>query len=352
MNLMKEAMNELDEELVEELSGQLQAEAGGKDIPADGNLKRPARRLKWALPVAACLLLTVGVLFAAKNDLFDRKDYTELWRSVLYAGQQPETLISAYRTRIKDEAWSAYGISRICPEDLAGEKLADVTVEGAWVHYGANPEGMIVPLREPTAEETELLPAEAYAIKGIPRDAAVCLRFPEKSGELTTDRYYTYLNKNASFESLATLRKALAADSLLSITVPAQMPGAYIQKVKGDEIVYKHYVLSETGAALIRQALLAAEGTLLPEGGQDEYLKNCREIGSFSVLLEGIVSAQIRVYDSGCLVITPTASEYSLNTSRAYAIGKEAADAILQSVIQNSSLYQSETVTGVTVSAK
>ena len=352
MNLMKEAMNELDEELVKELSDQLQTEAEEKNKPADISLKRPARILKWALPVAACLLLAVGVLFAAKNGLFARKDYTALWQSVLRSGQQPEMVLSSYRTRIQDEAFSAYGISRVCHENLVGEKLADVTVEGAWVQYGANPEGMLVPLREPTAEETELLPAEVYAIKGISQNTAVCLRFPEKSGELTTDRYYTYLNKNASFESLAALRKALMTDSLLSITVPSQMPGAYIQKVKGDGIVYENYVLSEAGANLIRQALLAADGTLLPEDGQEEYLKDCRQIASFSAVLDGIVSAQTRVYDSGCLVIAPTASEYSLNVPRAYTIGKEAADAILQAIIKNSSLYQSETVTGVTVPAK
>ena len=109
---------------------------------------------------------------------------------------------------------------------------------------------------------------------------------------------------------------------------------------------------AEADAAGIRKALLAAEGALLPEAEPEEQLKTCRRMGSFSVLINGLISARVTVWDSGCLIIRPTASDASLNAPFTYMIGEKAAGEILKTIEDSGSVNQSETVTWVTVPAK
>ena len=346
MNLIMEAMNEVDEDLVRELSGRLQKDAA----QSTAGRKKKSILKRLALPAAACLLLAAGILAGSRSGLFARRDYSDVWLRH-FSAPSPETMYSSYRTRIKDTAWSSYRISLVCPGEAVGEKLGEVTAEGAWVSYGYSG-AQAVPLQEPAPEQTETMRAELFALRDISPEYAVCLHLPDPGSVLSKDRFYTFLNRDASFESLEALKKGLNAGQRLSVIIPEQMPGAQIREAKKDDIAYTNYPLSEIGAEEIRKALLAADGTLLTAGQEEAYWKDCSRLGSFQVLLDGLVRAGILVSDSGCLLITPAASDPDLNTVRAYAVGKEAAQAILKAIVQSGAAYESETVTGVTVWAK
>ena len=103
----------------------------------------------------------------------------------------PETVVSMnYTYYINSGKYKNYCPGKVIEKDKVGEKIGSVTVTGYWEGFGAVSENK-------TQKET--LSADAYYIKGVSDDVAVCLKFKDKGDALTTNHYYVVINPKADY---------------------------------------------------------------------------------------------------------------------------------------------------------
>lgn len=103
----------------------------------------------------------------------------------------PETVVSMnYTYYINSGKYKNYCPGKVVEKDKVGERIGSVTVTGYWEGFGAVSENK-------TQKET--LSADAYYIKGVSDDVAVCLKFKDKGDALTTNHYYVVINPKADY---------------------------------------------------------------------------------------------------------------------------------------------------------
>ena len=96
-------------------------------------------------------------------------------------------LAEQYLYHMTDGPYASYVAGKVIDEALVGEKISETTVSAAWHYYDG--EGHV--------GEEELLRADVYEIKDIPKETAVCIRFLDKGDALTTTHYYVQINPAA-----------------------------------------------------------------------------------------------------------------------------------------------------------
>lgn len=96
-----------------------------------------------------------------------------------------------YVYEVVDEEYSDYIPGKVIEEEKVGEKLGDVTVSAKWVYYDGH------------SSEPETLRGAVYAIKGVNKNTAVCIRFTDKGEALTTTHYYVMIDPQADPSAVA-----------------------------------------------------------------------------------------------------------------------------------------------------
>ncbi len=98
----------------------------------------------------------------------------------------------SYVYSVKEGAYSAYAAGKVIEESRIGDKIEDVSVMGGWRN---NSDGTWI--------SQEQLRAEVYAIRDVPREVAVALKFLDKGDALTITHYYVIMNPAADLSAVA-----------------------------------------------------------------------------------------------------------------------------------------------------
>ena len=243
MKLWENALNEIDEDLVEEsLTPSLkpaEIKGAGKETGQE-KVKKTDRRIDQEkeqekeqekvqmirqekvqdktvrirfLPVyakvllaAACVALLAGAGFLARGLILRPEPSQQATNGPgttdprAAAETELGYFSEAYRAKILDDSYKDYVAVRVCDEAYVGDELSRVTLEAGWM----NSEGQYIEGRE-----IESLRAVVYALKDIDPDTAVCLQFLDKGDALTLDHYYVYAVNGADPEVRKELGKKL-----------------------------------------------------------------------------------------------------------------------------------------------
>jgi len=107
-----------------------------------------------------------------------------------------------YIYRIDEGPFAPYLGGKVIAKDRIGEKLLDVTLTAGW----QGPEGQWF--------STEHLRGQIYAIRDIPAETAVALKFLDQGEAITTTHYYVILNPEADLSPVAeyVIREDVSAD--------------------------------------------------------------------------------------------------------------------------------------------
>lgn len=98
----------------------------------------------------------------------------------------------SYVYSIDEGPYSSYMAGKVIDEGGIDTKIADVTVSAGWRN---NTDGTML--------SRETLRGEVYAIREIPKEVAVALKFLDKGEALTTTHYYVILNPDADLTAVA-----------------------------------------------------------------------------------------------------------------------------------------------------
>ena len=97
----------------------------------------------------------------------------------------------SYVYGIEEGSFSAYVSGKVIEENKIGDKIEDVSVMGGWRDNSTG-----------TWLSREQLRGEVYAIRDVPRDVAVALKFIDKGDALTTTHYYVIMNPDADLTAV------------------------------------------------------------------------------------------------------------------------------------------------------
>lgn len=355
-------MNEMSPDLI----------AGAMEYEKDAAAKRRGqqqRLIKRWIPAAACLLLGVLLIGGGIFFLKDRKqqpgtestapeDYRRIWASAK-TDSVPETLWMSYHVEIPDGPFAGYQSSYVCDDVLAGEKLGDVSVQGAWyrIAYEFRADSGKTELSKEPAGSPETLRAEVFAIRGVAPETAVCLKYLDKSDAVSTEHYISFLNPAAEFPTLSVLFEAAQAPERTSLIRQESITSLAVETASAKGISRTSYFTDEGTAGAIANAFLACDG---PAAAADEetILASCEKRASFHVKIAGIGNWEVIVYDSGYLRLAHSGVSAGLFTdglSRVFEIGSASAEGLIRLMEQSGTAYvpsEGGTITWYTEAAR
>ena len=209
INVLEYAVTNIEDELI------LEADKS----PADLAAYRKRKTMKLVSLAASLLLLISGALIyqqkhrpmPIQNETLspDTQGIPETGEAS-FPGEQ-------YLYHMTDGPYASYVAGKVIDEALVGEKIGETIVSAAWHYYYG----------ESHVGEEELLKADVYEIKDIPRETAVCIRFLDKGDALTTTHYYVQINMSADPEPV---RDYLIGNS-------SGEPEGEITMINGEEII-------------------------------------------------------------------------------------------------------------------
>ncbi len=317
MKLWEKTMNELEPGLIAGAMEYERKRSAGKRT--HGRLS--GRRL---LPAAACLVLLLAGAAVILFRQAEPQDLSALWNAGTL--HEDSSFESSYQVTVREAPYAAYQSTYVCDPALVGEKLGEVTVLGGWyqLHYGSDgtaqtesgPEG-----------GGEILRAEVYGIRGVSPDTAVCLKYLDKSEALTTDRYYSFLNPDKAFWTLADFLAGTVAADRLSLRRQDGTAPLLLESVSGKEIARTSYDLDGAAEEKLLKALFACGGPASSET-PETILSACTKRLTCRLKLEGIAVWDLTVFDNGYLQLEPSGIRLLREISLQFRIGDAAKELI------------------------
>lgn len=227
------------------------------------------------------------------------------------------TVAESHQRKIVDERYASYQSLRVIDSEHVGEKIEEVEVNAYWYHHSSE-----------TKTDEENLLAEVYRIKGVDPSVAVCVKYLEPCDALTMTHYYTFVNVDVQFESLASLFSLYHAEEYFSVR-----GNALIDRMTKNEIDYKAYNLDtgevdELGAMILS---LDAEKCVLTEESFAKILDESKKQARirFDLTSFGVVNYTMFITDGGYLLMTWCGENIYFD------IGEEKANEIIDYIEKN-----------------
>ncbi|MBQ4425518.1 MAG: hypothetical protein II882_07270 [Lachnospiraceae bacterium] len=306
------------------------------ETPAVRNKRKFPLALKILIPAAclALILLFVPPLFSKEP----ADGHYPHWAD-LNAAQEgvPE---SRYMACFAAGPYQNYTCSRVCAEEAVGEKLGEETLTAGWYSYTGG-----VPSDPPASPES--LRAEIFSLKGASAQAAVCVRFLDQGEALTTDHWYTYINRSYTAGTLSEMLADFGGKEALSVKTDSLL---FLRDEKGT-ILRSGGKLSAQGASALMDAVLALRGEACPyPAASSEVLDRCT--AQAVLRLEDLpygYKLQMTVLDSGYVSFDFPDSSPS-GQALTFSIGQKEAAALLEQLHRAAETagLEGETVTGST----
>lgn len=253
-----------------------------------------------------------------EGDRFPETEYLPGWDESASGSQDVEPDY-VYCIEIKDERFKNYEFpGNFIKPELVGDLIAEITVDCS---YGY---------------EVTSINAEIYAIKEIPSELCVCIRFLDDGIDnyadevLPLDAYCLLWAVDYSFESFDNMHKTLSAGGRV-------YPGEYAGYNKNtDEIYCKSFHITDAVANELARLLASVDGTAVDVDG-DSKLASVQQNANESLQIAcsfggnlGFVSGLLYVYDNGYM-------HYTSLGGQLFDIGEENARKLIDFVIKNGS---------------
>ena len=372
MKLWENAMNEMSPDLI----------AGAMEYEKEAAQRTEKRRrlMKRWIPVAACLLLGVligGIVWSRNPGWLIGKplresietestsplDYSAVWASA-QTGLVQETIWESYHVEIPEGPFAGYQSSYVCDDALVGEKLGEVSVQGAWVRiaYEFRAESGKTEASKTPASDPETLRAEVFCIRGIAPETAVCLKYLDKSEAISTEHSISFLNPAAEFPMLSALFEAVQAAERTSLIRKDGMTSLSVETASAKGISRTSYFTDEAAAEALVKALLSLDGPTVSIPSvpvrEETILASCQKRASFRISIVGIGNWNVIVYDNGYLQLALSGVDAALFTdglSRVFEIVSVSAEDLILLMEQSGTAYvpkEGETVTVYTEVAR
>ena len=299
-------------------------------IESAGNYrKKPSWKinlLKWS-SLAACftVLMVASALLIQYSTQTDNTYWSEPMTEHAILEQRKICIIN-------EPTYADYISLRVIDPATVGEKLSDTEVKSFWRNYLLNED-----------TDFELLRAEIYIIKGISPDIAVCIRYLDEGGALTTTHYYAYINTNYKSQNFGDFYQTFALDfsakNGVTLSYPSEEGTVYQYcDIDGNILIRSLISLTdaETRSVTVRNDDFTWEN-------EKEVIKNCSAQASFSGEISPGGTFSCRIYDNGYLYIR-------INKTISYLF--EFSEKEVRSIFRLIDEYKNERTTGETVTAE
>ena len=335
MNLLNEAFNHLDTDILEDY------------IVNETYKKRRLRimRIKRivipVLAAAAGFLLFIGISWALRG----RKtiDTLSIWKAYDMASGNNETQstehISRYTASFEDAQYQDYVSSRVCLDSFVGEKIQDVTMKACWV-TGSQDDFV-------QESEEEVLKAEVYEYKDVDPKLAVVVRFLDKGEALTTDHNYVYVNSGTVFSSLEDFFETFGTKDAMTLTPENEaVPSVLEEKIAGKGINILSYKIREKEKEALKERLASQEGSLPVNTEENALLSECKDRITLQLGMESAgFYGNLKIYESGYVKLRLAGSVYELEQTFSLGNeGKQTASQLIKDILSRSEQVSSDEI--------
>ena len=265
---------------------------------------------------------------------------------------------------IPDGPFAGYQSSYVCDAALVGEKLGEVSVQGAWIRiaYEFQADSGKTEVSKTPASDPETLRAKVFCIRGIAPETAVCLKYLDKSEAVSTEHYISFLNPAAEYPTLSALFEAVQAPERTSLIRKENMTSLSVETASAKGLSRTSYFTDEAAAEALIKALLSLDGPAVSIPSvpvrEETILASCQKRASFRIGIVGIGNWNAIVYDNGYLQLALSGVDAGLFTdglSRVFEIVSASAEDLILLMEQSGTAYvpkEGETVTWYTEAAR
>lgn len=301
----------------------------------------PKKHLSWrwtALAASLALVITCTALLSPQfgNDIWETKspENSISWdeQNKTYANQAvwSERAFTLSMT----EKYKSYVSKRVIDEEYVGDKIDEIEIKAFWFHA-----------LDQTETDITYIKGDVYEIKGVSPDAAVCVRYTEKTDFLTTTHYYTFLNTEWKPESIQEFYTVFDAKNHLSlgkdlytfIVKEPSVNGAVSTLLKST---------SNTDAAALLALLLETDGAAIDFNYTEDMpglLENCKKQVSFRIdLPTSGTFIYVNILDNGYLdyaLLIDSHENFPHTLHFMFEIGAENAANIIDFIESNAEEY-------------
>lgn len=322
-----EAMNNIDPSLIERAD---------KEV----TMKKRRPMLKIAAVAASFAVLILGLAAVLPMLIGDEVDIPQdaiVWDNVFEmfdpdrgGGLKIETeyvLAEASFAEMTDAKYLKYKLGNCFPKDkggeFIGEKLDDTEIKTGWHVY-----------IEDKDRDVKTVAAEVYEIKGVAPDAAVAVKYAEKSASFSTDYYYVALNTEYGCDSLSEFLDDFNAAVHMDIGSEALL-AEFTWRGDGESAKYR---FTDGGASELCKLLLTLDGAAETESLYDEADEKAGDSDrvlrlTFAMNSAGRKTNYLYVFDSGYIAVRGIGEGVTF-----FNVGKEAVGAIFDSFEENAKL--------------